>query len=101
LRLVQYTIRDNLGGEGLHSGGAGLCREFEFLAETQLTLLTERRTNPPWGVGGAENGALGINSLNGKLLPAKISLNVSTGDRLKVETPGGGGWGVKESLIKQ
>ena len=101
LRLVQYTIRDNLGGEGLHSGGAGLCREFEFLAQTQLTLLTERRKNPPWGVGGAENGALGVNSLNGKLLPAKISLNVSTGDRLKVETPGGGGWGVKEPLIKQ
>lgn len=93
LRITNYSIRSQQKGRGLHQGGAGLCREFEFLSATHVTLLTERRAHPPWGIAGGEAGDKGINYLNGKVLPAKLSIQVNGGDRLKIETPGGGGWG--------
>lgn len=89
----RYSVRQNSGGEGKHRGGDGLIREFTFLQPTQITLLTERRNHAPWGLQGGANGKPGRNLLNNKALPAKVSLKVEAGDRLTIETPGGGGWG--------
>jgi len=93
VRVRRYAIRRNTGGSGWHRGGDGLLREFEFLADTQVTLLTERREYAPWGLQGGAPGCQGENRLNGRLLPGKVSLQVKSGDRLTVATPGGGGWG--------
>lgn len=97
LRLRRYAIRRGSGGAGCRPGGDGLVREFEFLAPTQVTLLSERRRHAPWGLAGGAPGAVGENRLNGELLPGKISVAVKPGDRLSVATPGGGGWGEKEA----
>jgi len=72
-----------------------LIREFEFLAPTTVTLLTERRSHAPWGLQGGAGGSLGCNLRNGEVLPPKVSLQMAVGDRLAVKTPGGGGWGKK------
>ena len=93
LIVKQYAIRGGSGGEGKYNGGNGLIREYEFLHDTSVTLLTERRSIAPWGVQQGEEGKPGINSLNGKPVAAKVSLQVKQGDSLKIETPGGGGWG--------
>ncbi len=96
LRVCRYAIRRGSGGKGRHQGGAGIVREYEFLEEAQLSLLSERRTLRPWGLNGGGSGKQGSNSLNGKALPGKCSLAVKTGDRLLIETPGGGAWGALE-----
>ncbi len=93
IRVLRYALRRGTGGRGRRCGGDGLVREFEFLEAAQVTLLTERRTHRPWGVEGGADGEPGSNSLNGKTVPGKATLFVAVGDRLKVETPGGGGWG--------
>ncbi len=93
VRIKQYAIRKNSGGEGLHKGGDGLIREFEFLKPTNVTLLTERRLHPPWGLKGGIAGGCGQNLLNGKPLTPKICFDVKAGDCLTIKTPGGGGWG--------
>ena len=96
LRLRRYQLRDGSGGKGLHAGGHGLVREFEFLKPASVTLLTERRAHAPWALQGGEPGMQGKNFLNGKELTSKVSLRVAAGDQLKVETPGGGGWGKRK-----
>jgi N-methylhydantoinase B len=93
LRIKSYSIRRGSGGAGNHSGGDGLTREFEFLEPTEVTLLTERRRHAPWGLFGGEPGLLGGNYLDGEPLPAKCQLSVKPGQVLKIETPGGGGFG--------
>ena len=93
LRVRKYAVRSGSGGGGLHPGGCGIIREYEFLATAQCSLLTERRRIPPWGLRGGAAGECGSNFLNGEALPAKCSVMVSSGDRLRIETPGGGGWG--------
>ena len=93
LRLRRYGIRRGSGGVGQRFGGDGLVREFEFLAPAEVTLLTERRRYAPWGLAGGGDGVKGENRLNGELLPGKCVLEVQTGDRLSIATPGGGGWG--------
>ncbi len=92
LRIRKYALREGSGGEGLHRGGMGLIREYEFLKPASVTLLTERRNFAPKGEEGGGDGARGMNLLNGQPLPAKIQLKVSSGDRIQVETPGGGGY---------
>ncbi|MET0052034.1 MAG: hydantoinase B/oxoprolinase family protein [Candidatus Thiodiazotropha sp.] len=94
LRIGRYALRNASGGPGQRPGGSGVIREYEFLAPAQVTLLTERRYHRPWGIAGGESGAAGVNRLNDRELPAKASFEVETGDRLRVETPGGGGWGL-------
>ena len=98
LRVKQYALRKNSGGQGSQQGGDGIVREYEFLHDASVTLLTERRYQPPWGVEGGKDAALGVNSLNDETLGAKVSVKVKAGDCLKVETPGGGGWGIFKSL---
>jgi N-methylhydantoinase B len=93
LRVNRYQIRRGSGGAGLHRGGDGLVREFEFLAPTTVTLLTERRRRQPWGLQAGAPGAAGENRYNGMPLPGKVTINVRAGERLSLSTPGGGGWG--------
>ncbi len=93
LRIKQYAIRKGSGGAGKNSGGDGIIREYEFSHQARVTLLTERRDLSPWSVEGGGEAQPGKNSLNGKTLPAKISVQVKQGDCLKIETPGGGAWG--------
>ncbi len=93
LRINRYCLRENSGGTGLHNGGAGLLREYTFLDQTSITLLTERRRHAPWGLAGGQAGATGSNLLNDRPLAAKVSTTVEKGDRLTLATPGGGGWG--------
>jgi N-methylhydantoinase B len=97
IRLRRYGLRRASGGAGRWRGGEGIVREIEFLAPTQVGLLTDRRQFRPYGLAGGENGAAGRNeaSLNGKWqeLPAKCSLQAPAGLILRILTPGGGGWG--------
>ncbi len=92
VRILRYEIREDSGGSGTFRGGDGIIREFEFLAPAQVSLLSERRTCGPWGLHGGSSGEKGCNSLNGIMIPGKVNLGVKAGDRLRVETPGGGGW---------
>jgi N-methylhydantoinase B len=93
LRITRYAIRRGSGGTGRHRGGDGLQREFEFLGETEVSLLSERRRRGPPGAGGGAPGQPGSNRLNGRILPGKAAFTAAPGDRLLIETPGGGGWG--------
>ena len=93
VRVRRYALRTDSGGAGTHRGGDGLIREFEFLAPTTVTLLTERRTHAPWGLQGGTNAVTGENRLNGELLPSKVSLQLDANDTLSIATPGGGGYG--------
>jgi N-methylhydantoinase B len=93
LRVSRYALRSESGGQGARAGGDGLIRELIFLAPAEVTLLTERRRIAPWGIAGGGPARSGRNRLNGEELPPKVSLQVERGDRLAVETPGGGGWG--------
>lgn len=92
LRVTQYAIRADSGGVGESTGGDGIIREMEFLKPTQVTLLTERRTLAPWSIGAARPGAAGRNLLNEEALPGKVMFHANPGDRLRIETPGGGGF---------
>lgn len=96
LRIKRYEIRRGSGGEGARRGGDGLVREFEFLEDAEVSLLTERRQLAPWGLAGGEDGFPGRNLLNTELLPPKCHRHVVAGDVLTIETPGGGGWGSAE-----
>jgi N-methylhydantoinase B len=93
LRAVEYALRRGSGGAGRHRGGDGVVRELEALAEMRFSLITERRRHAPPGADGGEAGAPGRNLLNGEELPAKASGELRAGDRLRIETPGGGGHG--------
>jgi N-methylhydantoinase B/oxoprolinase/acetone carboxylase alpha subunit len=98
VRVVRYALRRGSGGEGQYRGGDGLVREIELLAPASATLLTERRNSAPYGACGGSPGAVGRNTLihhNGQeeLLPGKVQLDLRAGDRLRIETPGGGGYG--------
>ena len=93
LRLRRYAIRDGSGGAGAQWGGDGIIREYEFLSDTTVTLLTERRRHAPWGLAGGEAASAGINCFNGEVVAPKRMIEAKPGDRLVIETPGGGGWG--------
>ena len=93
LRAVEYSLRRGSGGEGRFRGGDGVVRELEALAEMRFSLISERRRHAPAGADGGADGAPGRNLLNGGELPAKASGTLRPGDRLRIETPGGGGHG--------
>jgi N-methylhydantoinase B len=93
LRAVEYSLRRGSGGAGRRRGGDGVVRELEALADMRYSLITERRRHAPPGADGGEAGAPGRNLLNGEELPAKASGALRPGDRLRIETPGGGGHG--------
>jgi len=98
MRIRAYKLRTGSGGAGRYPGGEGLIREYEALVETSATILTERRESQPYGVQGGEAGGSGRNSIlraDGTVerLPAKARIELHPGDRLRIETPGGGGYG--------
>ena len=93
LRIRQYRIRHHSGGTGRQRGGDGMIREYEFLDDCTVTLLSERRKHAPWGLQGGNPGKAGSNMLNQRALPGKFTLHAKAGDILKIETAGGGGWG--------
>jgi N-methylhydantoinase B/oxoprolinase/acetone carboxylase alpha subunit len=100
LRIHTYALRQGSGGAGQFLGGEGLIREYEALVETSATILTERRNSQPYGAQGGAPGASGRNSIlraNGEVvpLPAKARIELHPGDRLRIETPGGGGYGAQ------
>ncbi len=100
-RVRQYAYRKGSGGEGKYRGGDGLIREIELLAAAQVTLLAERRKFRPWGLQGGGAGAAGrasvLKAATGKRIEfaGKCSAHLEAGDVLRIETPGGGGWGQK------
>lgn len=97
LRILRYAIRRGSGGAGRYRGGDGLVREWEVLEACTCSLLSERRKSRPYGLQGGEGGKSGQNFLihqgHTKTLPAKCTLELEQGDVLRVETPGGGGFG--------
>jgi N-methylhydantoinase B len=93
LRAVEYAVRQGSGGAGAHRGGDGVARELEALDGMRYSLISERRRHGPPGAEDGESGAPGRNLLNGDELPAKTSGELRPGDRLRIETPGGGGHG--------
>jgi N-methylhydantoinase B len=96
LRVVEYAVRRGSGGRGRFNGGDGVVRELEALVPLRYSLITERRRHAPPGADGGEPGAPGRNLLDGRELPAKASGPLEPGQRLRVETPGGGGYGARE-----
>jgi len=93
LRLKAYGLRRGSGGAGRWSGGDGVIREFEALAPMDASILAERRRHAPSGSGGGGAGTPGRTLVNGAPLPPKASTRLAAGDVVRIETPGGGGWG--------
>ena len=96
LRVREYRIRADSGGAGLNAGGDGIVRELEFLTAAEVTILSDRRLRGPYGLAGGDSGKTGANQLDGVTLPGKTRVELRSGQRLRIETPGGGGWGSKE-----
>ena len=98
VRLWRFGLRRGSGGAGRHRGGDGVVREFEFLSPLTVSLLTQHRASGPYGLAGGEDGQPGrqilIRDGNESELPGCVSFEARVGDRLSLETPGGGGWGV-------
>ncbi len=92
LRLTEYAVRRGSGGAGAHHGGDGVIRELEALVPLHFSLITERRRHPPPGAAGGHPGATGRNLLDGEELPGKATGELASGQRLRIETPGGGGY---------
>ncbi len=94
LRAVAYGLREGSGGAGRHPGGDGVVRELEVLApEAWVTLQGERRTRGPWGAAGGSPGEPGRDLIDGEPVPGKVTRLLRRGARVRIETPGGGGWG--------
>jgi N-methylhydantoinase B len=105
MRITEYRVRRGSGGRGEANGGDGLVRELECLVESNVSLLTERRVIAPWGLNGGGDGATGANYLVRKegrrvKLPGKANARLMPGDRIRVETPGGGAWGRKRRRLE-
>jgi N-methylhydantoinase B len=100
MRVRRYAIRRDSGGEGQFRGGDGIVREVELLTDAQVTILSDRRKIRPYGLKGGEPGAAGrtvLTTSNGEqVLEGKDSVHAEAGDRIRIETPGGGGWGVRK-----
>jgi N-methylhydantoinase B len=100
MRIGSYRLRDRSGGDGEARGGDGLEREIIFEVPTEVTLLTERRVGAPYGLQGGLAGRQGENRLwhegDEQILPGKIHFRASVGDRLRIASPGGGGWGERK-----
>jgi N-methylhydantoinase B len=93
LRVCRYELRRGSGGAGAHRGGDGIIREIEALSDMTFSLIGERRRHAPRGAAGGGPGATGRDLLDGRVLPGKVTGTLRAGQRLRVETPGGGGFG--------
>ncbi|NOY14309.1 MAG: hydantoinase B/oxoprolinase family protein [Deltaproteobacteria bacterium] len=97
-QVTEYSIRKNSGGKGRFSGGDGLVREIRLLSDAEVTVLSERRSHPPYGLFGGNPGKPGRNLIyrdsQERQMPGKFSERLHKGDCIRIETPGGGGYGV-------
>ncbi len=98
VRVRTLAVRRGSGGEGAQPGGDGLVRELELLRPLRVSLLAERRARPPWGLEGGGAGKPGLDTLDGVPLPAKSSVDAPAGAVLRIETPGGGGFGAPDPV---
>jgi len=99
LRVRKYGLRPGSGGAGRHRGGDGIVREIEMLTDAEVTLLADRRTRGPWGLSGGAEGAPGQAAIvrpdgSQQLLSGKFNVRLRKGERIRIESPGGGGWGI-------
>ncbi|MGE4603151.1 MAG: hydantoinase B/oxoprolinase family protein [Planctomycetota bacterium] len=103
LRMTHFGLRRGSGGEGFHPGGDGIIREFELLEPMEISILSERREHTPKGLAGGGDGMAGVNlkiDTEGEhILAPKWQGMIETGTRIRIETPGGGGWGKVEDLV--
>jgi N-methylhydantoinase B len=93
LRVERWQLREGSGGAGAHRGGDGIVRELRVLEDCRLSVLAERRVRPPRGTKGGADGARGRTLVNGEEQPAKVTRQLRAGDVVRIETPGGGGYG--------
>jgi N-methylhydantoinase B len=97
MRVIEYSIRRESGGGGQFQGGNGIIREIELLSDAQVTILSDRRKTQPYGLKGGEPGAAGktvlLSERGERVLEGKDSTHAKTGERIRIESPGGGGWG--------
>lgn len=98
LRVWKYSLRPHSGGSGKYQGGDGIIREIEVLADAEVTLLADRRERGPYGLAGGQDGAPGKAAVvredgSSQELPGKFNIRLRKGERIRIETPGGGGWG--------
>jgi N-methylhydantoinase B len=96
VRIARYGVRRGSGGAGRWRGGDGIVREFEFLAPADVSIISDRRETRPYGLAGGKAGRPGANALNGRRLKGKVNFGVRAGDVVRVETPGGGGYGSED-----
>jgi N-methylhydantoinase B len=97
LRVRAYRIRKGSGGSGKRRGGCGVVREIETLVPARMSLLADRRKRAPYGLRGGEDGSRGRDAIikHGRAHPiaSKGSRELKAGERVRIETPGGGGYG--------
>ena len=97
LRVREYRLRKNSGGKGKRRGGDGVIREIETLVPARMSLLCDRRKRRPYGLYGGEEGKAGVNEIVSRNKTSRVaskgSHELKPGDRIRIETPGGGGWG--------
>jgi N-methylhydantoinase B len=98
LRVRQYSLRRGSGGKGKYQGGDGIVREIEVLTNAEVTLLADRRKSGPWGLSGGGEGLPGNAAVvrtdgSKEILPGKSNLRLRQGERIRIESPGAGGWG--------
>jgi 5-oxoprolinase (ATP-hydrolysing) len=106
VRIRRFAIRRGSGGAGRHRGGDGVIREIEFLAPLRAAILSSRRRIAPFGLAGGADGACGRNTIvraNGTIeeLPGTAEFALAAGDRIVIETPGGGGWGTPDPAAQE
>jgi N-methylhydantoinase B len=97
-RITRYSLRRGSGGAGRHRGGDGIVREVEVLTDSEVTLLADRRSRGPYGLKGGRDGAPGRAEVirrdgSSQRIPGKASVRLRKGERIRIESPGGGGWG--------
>jgi N-methylhydantoinase B/oxoprolinase/acetone carboxylase alpha subunit len=101
VRLHRYGLRTGSGGAGKWRGGDGIVREYEMLTETSVTVLSDRRQGAPYGAQGGGPGRPGVNTViasdGTRSIGGKATLTLAAGDRLRIETPGGGGFGLPDA----
>jgi N-methylhydantoinase B len=98
VRVWTFALRDRSGGTGLHPGGDGVAKEVEFLSAASVSIVGDRRkTGPPGAQGGSPGqparDELIVRDGKGRPLGAPAQIRVGPGERVRIETPGGGGWG--------
>src|SRR5690606_32401237 len=100
VRLLEFSIRRGSGGAGAFRGGDGVCRELQALEPLEVAILSQRRSLPPFGLAGGHPGATGRNLVRGVEVSGCVTTSVAVGKRIRIESPGGGGFGPPDESLK-